>query len=728
MITRKLILSICFACSFLFVEAQYKLQSSTFSNGATEVSSSNYKLTPTVGQTISGEASSANHVLVAGFIPTAVPRLAELTLRDLKLSPAEAFSGGTTNLSFTLINSGGIGAFVDISAEIYFSGNQVLSTDDTRLDSVEIVSDLLPGEPILFPEEGVFTLDIPEDLAIGDYYIIVSLITSDALREINEDNTFPVLLEIKNQEDVDSEPPNIDPRGDAVFSGLIAVEVEDTRGVKSVSMFHRQISEPDFTELVLTGTGVNNIYNIETEDSWADEFGMEAYFIAEDQVGNATVLEQATHYYWYRQLDEGQTIPLGDGFDGKSNTYRMFSVPYTLQESDVVRVFDELGTYDDTQWRIFHWIGERYAEYQDGLDDIEPGKGYWFNTIIEDFDIEIENEIAKDLEDDPAFVLSPVRQGWNQIGNPYPFPIDWQVVQDANSDLQLTVLQKFTSGSYIQALILEPWEGAFVFSQSSGSIEFPVESKFSNGGRADNIPKLLDGRGWEVPINLEIDGITHRSTFGMHPDASESKDRFDQIIVPRFFDYVELYTNHEEFFAPKFAADIVSTKEHYTWDFTLESNLDGLGKLNWDLSDIWFSSSEILMLMDMSNGLLIDLRNTESYAFKREGKARDFKIFYSATGEFEPGFTGIGQGYPNPFEKEVVIPIIINSLNEAVELQIFDETGRQVASLEEVFHNPGIGSLKWNGLDFSGNEVPAGVYFYRLSGNINQVTRLIKTR
>ena len=60
----------------------------------------------------------------------------------------------------------------------------------------------------------------------------------------------------------------------------------------------------------------------------------------------------------------------------------------------------------------------------------------------------------------------------------------------------------------------------------------------------------------------------------MHPDALSSKDRYDEITVPRFFDYLEINFMHPEYPAPKFARDVVPTQDQFVWDFVVENNLD----------------------------------------------------------------------------------------------------------------------------------------------------------
>lgn len=102
------------------------------------------------------------------------------------------------------------------------------------------------------------------------------------------------------------------------------------------------------------------------------------------------------------------------------------------------------------------------------------------------------------------------------------------------------------------------------------------------------------------------------------------------------------------------------------------------------------------------------------------------------------GFTGIeengpqmqdldcllSQNFPNPFRQFTKIKYQLTD-NSEVSLKIYDESGRLVRQ----FNYPSIkqsNQVIWDGKDDSGNDVSAGVYFYRLDpGNLNRVRKMI---
>jgi flagellar hook assembly protein FlgD len=68
---------------------------------------------------------------------------------------------------------------------------------------------------------------------------------------------------------------------------------------------------------------------------------------------------------------------------------------------------------------------------------------------------------------------------------------------------------------------------------------------------------------------------------------------------------------------------------------------------------------------------------------------------------------------PNPFGAETALRFTLRQ-PAAVGAQIFDAQGRLVRSVERQLA-AGAWSLPWNGHDAAGAESPAGVYFYRVS-------------
>ena len=274
------------------------------------------------------------------------------------------------------------------------------------------------------------------------------------------------------------------------------------------------------------------------------------------------------------------------------------------------------------------------------------------------------------------------------------------------------------------------WKGAFVFSDNGGTVNFPVSAKTSAPGRtkANDLSPKIDEDAWQLPILLSLNGMDQISSIGMHPDAKTSKDKFDEITIPRFIDYLEMDTYHEEFFAHNFTSDIVPTTNTTSWLFTVSSNQKGSeATISWDQQALFNSHSKIALL-DLQTQTLVDMKATSIYRFSwTEG--RQFKILYSKEGDLLPGITLLGNAYPNPFNTAVTIPFMLEQDQSNVEVIVYDMLGRRIKAIGKSDVKAGIHSFDWDGSNEQGEEVESALYLYQLRGDKGIVSvpkRLLK--
>ncbi len=78
--------------------------------------------------------------------------------------------------------------------------------------------------------------------------------------------------------------------------------------------------------------------------------------------------------------------------------------------------------------------------------------------------------------------------------------------------------------------------------------------------------------------------------------------------------------------------------------------------------------------------------------------------------------------YPNPFNPATEIEFVLPKTAH-VELAVFDALGKRVCVLANRLYTAGIHRVKWNGRDDSGNSVPGGVYFYKITAGSQTQTR-----
>lgn len=96
---------------------------------------------------------------------------------------------------------------------------------------------------------------------------------------------------------------------------------------------------------------------------------------------------------------------------------------------------------------------------------------------------------------------------------------------------------------------------------------------------------------------------------------------------------------------------------------------------------------------------------------------------------FTAGDYELLQNYPNPFNGGTIIPVHLNTAAE-ITLNIFSITGEKVRTLySNQFTSAGTYTVRWDSKNDTGNEVPSGIYLYRISvNNLTQAKKLIVVR
>jgi flagellar hook assembly protein FlgD len=88
----------------------------------------------------------------------------------------------------------------------------------------------------------------------------------------------------------------------------------------------------------------------------------------------------------------------------------------------------------------------------------------------------------------------------------------------------------------------------------------------------------------------------------------------------------------------------------------------------------------------------------------------------------------LAQNHPNPFGSSTRIRFALPAANE-VTLAVYDIAGRLVRTLAQGPMNAGDYALHWDGRDERGDDVTAGIYFYRLEGTgIDETRKMVLLR
>ncbi len=182
--------------------------------------------------------------------------------------------------------------------------------------------------------------------------------------------------------------------------------------------------------------------------------------------------------------------------------YTMISTPVEPEDTKMSAVLGtDLGPYDNTQWRCFHWDDEGGA-YEEGTssndmgpDPGEPlvGHSVWLisrnDATIHSTGCVYDYNNSRDYE----IRLAP---GWNQIGCPFTFEVAWSDVivtdgtyeynaNDPDNPLCGKIAWFWDNGAYCAVINLAPMQGCFVYNKTANDITLIIpyiEVKGLEGG------------------------------------------------------------------------------------------------------------------------------------------------------------------------------------------------------------------------------------------------------
>lgn len=462
------------------------------------------------------------------------------------------------------------------------------------------------------------------------------------------------------------------------------------------------------------------------------ELGVEYKF----KIKNGVALENTSQLYKVTVNHEsGIPVPINSPFTKAQSSYRIIAVPLVLTSNTVNAVFsDEFGTYDENVWRMYHYESGNMNKLS-GSSALDPGKGYWFISTkppTGSITTGAGSTVPASFDQPFEITLTP---GWNQIGNPYNFDVSWQDVRNANPGLidNLRATARSYNGSVIEIDEIKKFEGAYVSftGTTSDKIKIPVTKNMSINGRikSNGTQNPLDHEDWKVKFNLS-NGLQQYTLggVGMHPQANEGVDRFDDFNIPRFFEHLEV-KHPKDFFDMSFTMDIVPTQDHYVWNFTTETNQPGDAiTLDWDNS-FFGKGSEQLWLMDVETGAVWDMRKENSvsvdYAPVRRWRVAFGSELYVQEATL-PDHNSLMASYPNPFNGEISIELAIVEPS-AVKLEILDLNGKNVTTLISRQMDKGRYVAKWVVSSNGSDETASGIYIVRLqAGTVVQHKRIMK--
>jgi hypothetical protein len=404
--------------------------------------------------------------------------------------------------------------------------------------------------------------------------------------------------------------------------------------------------------------------------------------------------------------------------------FQIVSIPFTTTSS-LDEVLNLPGAYQAKRWNP-----ER--ELYETIDTIQPGQGFWLflpgDAIVAQYD-PTTLRVPTSVFD--TSVPLPLKRGWNQIGNPYPYPLVLgQVVLVAASDPRRSLSFFEAAQRGVIRGVLYYWD------------EFSREYKFTSD---PNTP-LLPHRGYWIKANEDIEFV-YPPVFlpgtGFGGDITRSREERPNLpndwrlqIVARTTRGVDTQ-NFIGISAGRNAGDIEEPPtplperpvnlvilKSGTGTPLMQEIRPLANRQQFDLLVEAASGEEVtltfpnlntvpqgyrLRLTDLNTGRAVDLRTTPEYRFVSTGRTR-LQITVERAARTGALITSVNVGSAGRGANSVSISYVLAD-NAQTSIQIVGSDGRTIASLHRGrAATRGVNTVSWNLRDDQGRAVPPGTY------------------
>lgn len=404
--------------------------------------------------------------------------------------------------------------------------------------------------------------------------------------------------------------------------------------------------------------------------------------------------------------------------------FQIVSIPF-VTTSSLDEVLNLPGAYQAKRWNP-----ER--ELYETIDTIQPGQGFWLflpgDAITAQYD-------ANNLRfPDNVFTTSvplPLKRGWNQIGNPYPYPLVLgQVVVVSTSDPSRSISFFEAAQRGVIRGVLYYWD------------EFTREYKFTSD---PNTP-LLPHRGYWIKANEDIEfvyppvflpgtgfggviirsaeerpnlpndwclQIVARTTRGADTQnfigmsSGRSAGDIEEPPTPLPDRPVNLVILKSGTGAP-LMQEIRPLANRQQFDLLVESASGEEVTLTFpNLNTV--PQGYRLRLTDLNTGRTVDLRATPEYRFVSTGRTR-LQITVERAARTGALITSVNVSSAGRGANSVSISYVLAD-NAQTSIQILGSDGRTIASLHRGrAATRGVNTVSWNLRDEQGRAVPPGTY------------------
>jgi hypothetical protein len=345
-----------------------------------------------------------------------------------------------------------------------------------------------------------------------------------------------------------------------------------------------------------------------------------------------------------------------------------------------------------------------------------------------------------------------VASGWNQIADPFDFPVAWSAIRKpAAVGLPVAfdpALGRIGDYAVAPPQVLQPFEGYFVKNSAAEPETIwvpPIEASTSapHAARVNADGASPSDDGWHILLHAETEhAVDGSNLMGV---AAAAKDGLDALDLPKPpaapGEWVQLgFRLPPEAAIPDlYRCDLRAPgAEGNTWEIELRSSTLGEPVALRAVAEHALPDGVRVRLIDRELGSTVDMRRTDGsldgYRLLSYGPNRAYCLTLLVGSEafvshprgadlLTPGRVTMDQAVPNPSRAPMRIRFGLPQA-QAVTLEIYNVAGQRVATLlDRASQSAGYHALLWDGCGHGGAPAPSGIYFCRLVSAERVLTR-----